>query len=73
MTTLVIDAGQSILGVYSVEDGGYIGYRGTKISEAVARVQNADEVITYNGEMYDLEQLGKFAGIVATCQVRANK
>jgi len=63
MTTLVIDAGQSIVGIYSVEEGEYIGYRGSRISEAVERVQNADEVITYNGEMYDLEQLGKFAGI----------
>jgi hypothetical protein len=63
MTTLVIDAGQSIVGVYSVEDGNYIGYRGSRISEAVERVQNADEVITYNGEMYDLEQLGRFAGL----------
>lgn len=64
MTTLVIDAGQSIVGVYSVEDREYIGYRGSRISEALERVQNADEVITYNGEMYDLEQLGRFAGIV---------
>jgi hypothetical protein len=63
MTTLVIDAGQSIVGVYSVEDGSYIGYRGGRISEALERVHNADEVITYNGEMYDLRQLGKFAGI----------
>lgn len=64
MTTLVIDAGQGIVGVYSVEDGDYIGYRGSRISEAVERVQNADEVITYCGEIYDLTQLGKFAGIV---------
>lgn len=63
MTTLVIDAGQSIVGVYSVEGNEYIGYRGSRISEALERVQNADEVITYNGEMYDLKQLGRFAGI----------
>lgn len=70
MTRLVIDTGQSIVGVYSVEDGGYIGYRGSRISEAIERVQNADEVITYNGEMYDLEQLGKFAGIVGDLPIK---
>ncbi len=63
MTTLVIDTGQSIVGVYSVEGREYIGYRGSRISEALERVQNADEVVTYCGEIYDLKQLGKFAGI----------
>ncbi|MGD0156781.1 MAG: hypothetical protein ABSB50_11810 [Terracidiphilus sp.] len=63
MTTLVIDAGQSIVGIYSVEDGEYIGHRGSRISEALERVQNAEEVITYCGEIYDLKQLGRFAGI----------
>jgi hypothetical protein len=63
MTTLVIDAGQNIVGVYAVEESEYIGYRGSRIAEALRRVQNANEVITYNGEMYDLEQLGKFAGL----------
>ena len=70
MTRLVIDAGQSIVGVYSVEDGGYIGYRGSRIPDALERVRNADEVITYNGEMYDLEQLGKFAGIVGDLPIK---
>jgi hypothetical protein len=70
MTILVIDAGQSIVGVYSVEGREYIGYRGSRISEAIERVQNADEVITYNGEMYDLEQLGKSAGIDGELPIR---
>ena len=70
MTTLVMDAGQSIVGVYSVEDRDYIGYRGSRIPEALERVQNADEVVTYNGEMYDLEQLGKFAGIVGDLPIK---
>lgn len=70
MTTLVIDAGQSIVGVYSVEGRGYIGYRGSRIAEALERVQGADEVVTYNGEMYDIEQLGKFAGIVGDLPIK---
>jgi hypothetical protein len=47
MTTLVIDAGQSIVGVYSAEDREYIGYRGSRISEALEQVRNADEVICF--------------------------
>ena len=63
MSTLVIDTGQSIVGVYSVEEQEYIGYRGSRIVEAVERVRNADEVVTYNGTFRDLEDLGGFAGI----------
>lgn len=63
MRTLVIDTGQSIVGVYSVEEQRYIGYRGSRISEAIERVRNADEVVTYNGTNRDLRDLGRFAGI----------
>jgi hypothetical protein len=63
LTTLVIDTGQSIVGIYSVEDGEYIGYRDSRISEALERVRNADEVVTYNGTFRDLQDLGQFAGI----------
>jgi hypothetical protein len=63
MTTLVIDTGQDIIGIYSVEDCEYVAYRGRRIVEALERIQNADEVITYNGERRDLLDLARFAGI----------
>jgi hypothetical protein len=61
MTTLVIDTGQDILGIYSVEDREYVAYRGNRIAEGVERARLADEVITYNGERRDLLDLARFA------------
>lgn len=63
VTTLVIDTGQTIVGLFSVEDVVYIPYRGRNIAKAIERVQCADEVVTYNGKCRDLEDLGGFAGI----------
>ncbi len=63
MTTLVIDTGQDIVGIYSVEERVYLAYRGSKIAEALERISNADAVITYNGELRDLIDLAKFARI----------
>ena len=62
VTTLVIDVGINIVGVYCVEDAKYTSYMGSEIPAAIQRIQDADEVVTYNGEFCDLE-LGKFAGI----------
>jgi hypothetical protein len=63
MTTLVIDTGQSIIGVYSVEDQQYVAYRGSRIAEGVERVRLADVVVTYNGERRDLWDIARWAGI----------
>lgn len=46
MTTLVIHTGQDIVGIYSVEERAYLAYRGSKIAEALERIQNADAVDT---------------------------
>lgn len=62
MTTLVVDTGQEIIGIYSVEDCEYLAYRWDRIAEALERVRNADEVVTYNGERRDLFDLARFAG-----------
>jgi hypothetical protein len=72
MMTLVIDTGQSIVGIYSVEEREYLAYRGNRIAEAVECVHNADEVVTYNGEFRDLEDLGRFAGIEGKLSIRGN-
>jgi hypothetical protein len=63
MTTLVIDTGQDIVGIFSVEEKQYIPYRGDAILFAIHRIETADEVVTYNGNNRDLEDMGKFAGV----------
>ncbi len=58
---IVIDAGQDIVGVYSVTDAKYTPYRGGAMLEALRRIQNADELVTYNGNRYDLRRLAEIA------------
>lgn len=62
MTTLVIDTGEQIVGIYSVEDLRYLAYRGSAIADAIQRIQAADEIVTYNGKNCDLRALGAMAG-----------
>jgi hypothetical protein len=63
MTTLVVETGVSIVGIFSVEDNNYIPYRWPDdIPVALQRIAAADELVTYNGENYDLRKLGEFAG-----------
>lgn len=63
METLVVDTGMDIVGIFSVDERIFIAYRGDAIRGAIQRIQDADEIVTYNGNNYDLEDLGKFAGI----------
>ena len=63
MPILVVDTGQDLVGIFSVDDETYVPYRGAKISEALHRIGEADEVVTYNGKNHDLQRLGAFAGL----------
>jgi len=63
MSTLVVDAGVNIVGVFCVDDGKYQAYTGAELLDGISRVGTASEVITYNGNVYDLAQLGKLAGL----------
>jgi hypothetical protein len=63
MTTLVVDTGQNLVGVFSAEEQLYVPYRGVEILIALQRIAEADEVVTYNGKNYDLKELGRFAGL----------
>ncbi len=63
MATLVVDTGQDIVGIFSVQSRCFAFYRGQSIARAIRRLQSAHEVITYNGKNYDLEELAKFAGL----------
>jgi hypothetical protein len=61
--TLVIDVGESMVGIFWVEDGTYLPYRGAKITSAIRRIEAADEVVTYSGiDFNDLAELARFAG-----------
>ena len=64
-TTLVIDTGQDVVGIYSVEECSFVVYRGNEIPIAIQRIQTADEIVTFNGKCRDLRDLGRFAGIDA--------
>ena len=54
MTTLIVDLGETVIGVYCVEDDTYIPYREPEYKIARNRIATADEVVTFNGEEYDL-------------------
>src|SRR3990172_5676164 len=58
--TLVIDIGQNLVGVYSVANRKYVPYRGDRIRLAIERIEKAIEVVTYNGNRYDIVELQKF-------------
>jgi hypothetical protein len=66
MTTLIIDTGMGIVGIFSVEDDRYTSYRGDAIASAISRIEAADEVVTYNGSVHegwsDLVELEKLSG-----------
>ena len=61
MKTLVIDTGQDIVGIHGVASACYTPYRGSKIAKAIHIIEDADEVVTYNGNVRDFPDLQKFA------------
>ena len=58
---LVIDTGDDIVGVYSIGDNQFNPYRGAAIRDALTRIEDAAEIITYTGNHYDLDKLAQFA------------
>ena len=62
--TLVIDVGTTMVGILSADSGPYTPYTGLAIvTVAIPRIVAAKEVVTYNGERYDLLKLGELAGL----------
>lgn len=57
--TLVFDIGDDIIGIFSVVDNKYIPYRGDKMKDAVHRLLQAKEIVSYNGNNYDIERLNR--------------
>lgn len=70
MSTLVVDIGQNVIGIYSVEESEYTLYPSGDFAAAIRRIETADEVITYNGGSAksggvadDLLVLGRMVGM----------
>lgn len=64
LKSLVVDVGQSIVGVQNARSGRYIAYYGERRRRAIERLENADEVITYNGARYDISELNKISNTI---------
>jgi len=58
---LVVDVGESILGLQRVHHGRYVPYYGENRIRALERLEQADEVVTYNGNRYDIEKLNELS------------
>ena len=64
MSTVVLDCGTHCVGILSVDEGVFkVYYVGPEMDKAIRLIQAADEVVTYNGDRYDLKKLGEFAGL----------
>jgi hypothetical protein len=64
METLAIDVGTTMVGILSADDRAFTPYTGNKIVDlAIPRIIAAKEIITYNGDRYDLLKLGERIGL----------
>lgn len=61
MSILVFDVGENIIGVQNTNGGRYISYRGEKRINAIERLEKAHEIVTYNGNRYDLEKINELS------------
>lgn len=60
---LVFDVEDNGLGIYSVTCDEYILYIGKDRIKAVERLIKAKEIISYNGNRYDLVEISKYCGL----------
>ena len=64
MSIIVLDCGQRCVGILNVKDMTFRIYTlGIDMAAAISIIQAAEEVVTYNGEIYDLKKLGEFNGL----------
>ena len=61
--TLAFDLGQNIVGIYCIEDSTYTPYMGKEKIIGAKRLIEAKEIISYNGNHYDITELKKILGI----------
>ena len=61
MIQLVLDAGvPRFMGILSISDGLYTPYYERSAGKGIERIRAADQVITFNGNRYDLTGRGAF-------------
>lgn len=70
--TLVVDVGETIIGIQNPNGGAYIGYRSEKRVRALERLEKADEVVTYNGNRYDIQELNRLSRELRRCKFLMN-
>jgi hypothetical protein len=67
--TLIFDVGQTILGIYSVRRKKYVPYWKPDFARGVLRLIRAREIVSYNGNGYDLPEIGKMLGLTKALQI----
>lgn len=61
MNILVFDVGQSIIGIQRSQHGRYIPYYGDDRIKALERLEKSDQIVTFNGNRYDIDELNKLS------------
>jgi hypothetical protein len=64
---LVFDVGQNLIGIRSV-NGRYRSYYGDRRILALQRLKKASEIVSYNGNRYDLPELNEVSKKLLGCE-----
>jgi hypothetical protein len=57
--SIVFDVGDNLIGLMDVENKDYQFYYGDNRIEAIELLENAIKIITFNGLLYDIEEVNK--------------
>lgn len=60
---LAFDTGTSIIGIFSVKKNEYRAYYGDDRKKAAQRLVRAKEIVSYNGNRYDLADISRALGL----------
>jgi len=61
--TLIFDTGQNIVGIFSVKERKYTAYTGARLQIGSDRILRARDIVSYNGNRWDLFDLARFSGL----------
>jgi hypothetical protein len=57
----IVDVGQNLIGMSGHTDNSYKAYYGSNRIEALQILENAKEIVTFNGNNYDIKELNNFS------------